>query len=209
MSIESYLNDLRLELHRHPNREDIILECKAVMESKQHELMLAGKSPLHAEEMVIVEFGSPKEVANSYNQASSSTHFLKSMVSINYSLFVVGALLTLFYTTGFTDLTNVFWEQLVQWKWIILLAYCCLQGLMYFKHGYSFGFKKYRENRQYVFVALLPNYLLMMSVLFTETFSAWFSPLLNPSFLFACIIATIAFYPMSQLAVRMGVLHSI
>ncbi|WP_210340869.1 permease prefix domain 1-containing protein [Alkalicoccobacillus gibsonii] len=209
MNIPSYLNELRLELTDHPNKEEILHEYKAAMEAKQHELMLAGIPEQSAEKQVLVEFGNPKEVALSYHQNSSSIDFLKGMISINYFIFAIGALLTFFYTTGFTAVTTGLWEQLIQWKWAILLAYCCLQVWMYFKHGYSYGFKGRGKNRQYLFIALLPNYLLMSAVLFSETIHTWFSPLLNPSFLVACIFATIAFYPMNQLAVRIGVVHSI
>lgn len=207
---QSYLDQLAGELGQLPNKEEILLEYEEYIELRYQEFLLSARSQSEAENELLMELGEPKEIAENYLVGhSQQVNIPKVMIYFNYSLFLIGACLTVLYYTHAYLAVELIWEQMVTFKWGLLCGYAFLLALMFFVHGRLVGFKQWRKSRRFMVLALLPNYLLMIVVLLTDLFQSWFHPLLNPAFLLVCVVATFIFYPLNQLAVRYGVIHSI
>ncbi|RXJ04592.1 hypothetical protein DS745_04200 [Anaerobacillus alkaliphilus] len=209
MTKEEFVRRLRVELEGHPRGDEIVAEYADYMEQKHRDLLLVGNNEFEAEALVISQLEDPKTIARHYSSGLNSTKEFSKVLLINYLLFVIGLLLTSIYTLYQTTVVSQLWFYLVGQKWFILVGYCLLWACIGFSIGKKFGFKGRELHKRIFRFSLIPNYLLMLLVLYLEPIQHWFNPLLTPEFVIMCVIVTLLFYPISKISFKMGILKGI
>ncbi|WP_100334025.1 HAAS signaling domain-containing protein [Bacillus alkalisoli] len=203
---ELFLNQLEKELEFHPNSEDILLEYEVHYESKLRDLILTGLSKEDAEENVLEQLGNPKIIASQFCYKPLSKKKLSNVtVTFNYLLFLTGILLTIsLYSSEFPFATTL-WQTLAQKKWFVLFLYFSLWIVVGYAIGRIYGFNGKETLNTILKLALVPNVILMLLVLYFEPIKNIFEPLLSPAFFLTCVIVTILFYPISKISYKYGI----
>ena len=205
-----FLSDLEVELENHPKKEEIILEYADYLEQKYKDLLISGISMEQAEKLILQEMSDPKKIAFQFKRKGISVKAtFQIVVILNYLLFVIGLLMTLEFYLFHGHGIDLLWNRLVDKKWFILFGYAAYWIMVGYLIGKKFGFNGAPLLRKTLGISLVPNYLLMMFVLFTEKLQGLFSPLITPSFTLMCITFTFLFYPISKISYKIGIIRGI
>ena len=200
-----FLIQLEKELKNHPNAKDILKEYEAHYDLKLRDLILLGYGREKAEEIVLEQLGTPETIASQFHYKKIDKKLLSNVaISCNYLLFFIGILLTISYIYEFQDL-NLLWHSLVHNKWIVLSFYFILWIVLGYAIGRLYGFNGRNTLNNVLKIALVPNVLLMLLVLYFGTFQAIFQQILTPIFLISCVVVTLLFYPISKLSFKYGI----
>ena len=202
--LKHFIHELEKELKDHPIKIEICYEYEDYIEQKEKDLLLAGYSKQEAITMILDELGNPKEIAKQF-KPSKRRLLIPSIIVINYLLFICGSLVTIgYYTKNFGYL----WTLLVGVKWFVLFGYFGLWLCISYVLGKQLGPKGKQSLKKALLISLIPNYVLMLLVLYVETFQDWFS-FVSSSFLAACVVSTFLFYPLSQVSFKIGFVKGI
>lgn len=205
-----FLKALDAELDNHPKREEIILEYADYLEQKYKDLLISGVGMERAEELVIQEMPDPQKIAFQFNKKGTSVKAtFQTVVVLNYSLFVIGLLITLGFYWYHGSGISLVWHGLVENKWYILFGYSAFWLMVGYFFGAKFGFNGGPVLKKALWISLVPNFLLMVLVLSTEKIQGVFSPFITPSFIIMCIAFTFFFYPISRMSYKIGIVRGI
>ncbi|KHF41684.1 hypothetical protein [Halalkalibacter okhensis] len=204
---EDFLLQLEKELERHPRRDEIILEFDDYIEQKLTELLLTGVNETNAYQMIMKEIGQPEQLALQFNEKNLVPSMVqKYSILVNYSLFMLGILITILYYFFGSSFMELLWNSLVSQKWMILSLYMFLWSYLGFLIGKNYGYTGEPFIRNILKLLLVPNFLFMILVLYMEPLQKWFSPFITPTFITVCIIVTFLFYPISKASFKLGII---
>lgn len=200
-----FLIQLEKELNNHPSAKDILKEYETHYDLKLRDLLLLGYSREKAEEIALEQLGTPKTIASQFHNKTMDKILLSNVaISCNYLLFFIGILLTISHIYEFQYI-NLLWHSLVHNKWVVLFFYFLLWIVVGYAIGRLYGFNGRNTLNTILKIALVPNLLLMLLVLYIGTIQAIFQPILTPLFLITCVVGTLLFYPISKLSFKYGI----
>ncbi|MCQ6267644.1 hypothetical protein M1K46_18585 [Fictibacillus sp. WQ 8-8] len=203
---EHYLQQLKKELKKHPQRESIVQDYEAhlyeLVAEKEDEKKTAEEWHLLFSEVI----GHPKEVASMWKEELSvtpnKTFYL--FLLMNAAFFVAGSLLTFAHLLNEYTWIQAVWRTLTSIPFIIMMLYMGFWAFLGYEIGKNFGARGRPLLKKTFLISVLPNLVLMLLVLFRIIPHEWFHPLLSTTFIMLCIAATILLYPICWIAFRWG-----
>lgn len=206
---EEYLEKVKKALGDQPNASEICDEISSHIAEAANEKMLAGVNELEAHTAVLDELGEPSELANCFCLPSDKKQKTIYFILLNWCFFLGGILLTVGHHVLHHWGIHYLWMVLENLSLLLLLSYSVYWVYVGFYIGKQFGPNGKRVVNRTIFHALIPNFVLMMLVLFDLIPRSLFSTLLSPTFLIICVIATILFYPIGKIAYKFGILQGL
>ncbi|MGE8203471.1 permease prefix domain 1-containing protein [Heyndrickxia sp. NPDC080065] len=205
-----YIDNVKVALDNHPDAVGICNEISSHIEEGVKERMLLGVSEKQALEEVLDSMGDPIELGKGFCTTSNSKqntpiHF----ILINWCFFIGGFFIAISNQASLFPILSNVWTFLVHMSEYILLLYLLYWFYIGYFIGKQYGPKGKRLVRKTLIVALIPNVALMVAVLFEFYPEGFFSPLLNPMFLFFCVLSTLCFYPISKVAYKFGIVNGL
>ncbi|MDP5275449.1 HAAS signaling domain-containing protein [Chengkuizengella axinellae] len=203
---EQYLEQLRDELNKHSEKEEILLDYD------QHISELVNECDVNIETeqewmfYITHRLGTPKGVARIWQEelSVSQNKTLLYFLFVNLLFFFFGGLLTLLhFTLGLQWFTEL-WRYLTSIPTLLMFLYMFFWGLLGYEIGKGFGANGEKLMKKTFTVAIIPNLMLLILVLFKIIPYDWFEPLLTRSFIWLCITSTVLLYPISYLGFRWG-----
>ncbi|WP_174730439.1 HAAS signaling domain-containing protein [Mesobacillus harenae] len=210
-SKREYLEQLNKELRNHPGKQEIIQDY----EHHISELMLElSRGQLDEEEVikqVLVQLGTPAEIAVSWQEELSVTPVKTQWLFIiaNLLFFIAGTLLTVIHNMVEWSWVDILWESLTSIPSLIIVMYLIFWALLGYEIGKSFGHGGRNLMQKTFVLSLLPNVVLMNLTLFNIIPHDWFYPLLNQHFIVKCVVFTLLLYPVCWAGYRWGKYESV
>ncbi|WP_141430530.1 hypothetical protein [Bacillus sp. 03113] len=211
-SKQEYLFELKKNLKKHPNMEEITTEIDLHITEMLYDLKIVeGLEEDAAINSIINKVGAPEKVAMLYQQEIIVTPARTQWTFIlaNILFFIGGIGLTIFYHTVSDPIVDHVWVFLTSIPSLIMMLYMIFWALLGYEIGKEFGLGGKGLLMKTFHLSLIPNLVLMSLVVLRIVPFHWFEPLLTPSFIVACIFCTILLYPISYLAFHWGTNRSI
>ncbi|CAM5606648.1 hypothetical protein SAFG77S_09601 [Streptomyces afghaniensis] len=211
-SKESYMKQLRDLLKDHEQSEEICMEYELhlidILEEISFEKQCSEEEALI---MAIQRLGTPLEVVAMYqeelNMTAKKTQW--NFFFANLFFFVGGIGLTIIYHRLSNPTISKLWSLLTSIPFFLIVLYLFFWLLLGYEVGKEFGLGGKKLLLKTFCISLVPNLLLMCSVVFKIIPLTLFDPLLTPEFVLICISFTIMLYPICYLAFRYGTTRSV
>lgn len=133
-----------------------------------------------------------------------TTTLRKIFVLYNNLLFFIGVLITFGFHVFNLPVFRVIWSLVSQSNWTILFLYTSSWVVIGYQYGTQFGVRGKTLLTNTIQISIIPNLMLMLSILYGFVPIKWFDPILTTPFLVVCILATILFFPFSQMGYCIG-----
>ncbi|MFJ5713007.1 HAAS signaling domain-containing protein [Neobacillus sp. NPDC093127] len=200
-----FLEELAIGLGSHPDKESILLEY----ESHIDEIIIESFDCTNEAEItdrIISRLGSPEEITALWKEELTVTpsNMKWLFILLNILFFGGGSLLTLAHNLYQWQWLSAIWNQLASIPTLLAFLYLFFWALLGYEIGKGFGHSGRRLLRKTFLLALIPNIVLMLLVVFKIIPHSWFAPLLTKTFIIACIIFTGILYPVSWIGYRWG-----
>ncbi|MFC7373445.1 hypothetical protein ACFQPF_17530 [Fictibacillus iocasae] len=207
----SYLKKLSKELKKHPKKRDILrdyeLHLSELVEEQREKISTFDEW----EQMMHERIGHPKEVALAWQEELSvtpnKTFYL--FLLLNAAFFAAGALLTAVHFQSETAWVRHVWAALTSIPIIIMLVYLGFWALLGYEIGKSFGARGRVLMKKTFAFSIIPNFGLMLLVLFNIVPHEWFAPLLSETFIALCVGASFLLYPVCYAGYKWGKKQSV
>ncbi|EOR23024.1 permease prefix domain 1-containing protein [Niallia alba] len=211
-SKESYMQQLRDLLKEHEQSEEICREYELHLADMLEDIVLEKQyTEQEAITIAIERLGFPKEIAALYQEELTMTAKKTqwNFFFANLFFFVGGIGLTVIYHHLSNPTISKLWLFLTSIPFFLIILYLFFWLLLGYEVGKEFGLGGKKLLMKTFCISLVPNLLLMCSVVFKIIPSTIFDPLLTPEFILICISFTIMLYPICFLAFRYGTTRSV
>lgn len=211
-SKESFMEQLRDLLINHEQSEEISMEYELHLADMLEEIILEKQcSEEEALIFAIDRLGTPLEIAALYheelNMTAKKTQW--NFFIANLFFFVGGIGLTVIYHRLSNPTISKLWSFLTSIPFLLIMLYLFFWLLLGYEVGKEFGLGGKKLLLKTFCISLVPNLLLMCSVVFKIIPLTIFDPLLTPEFVLICTSFTIILYPICFLAFRYGTTRSV
>jgi hypothetical protein len=200
-----FLEELAEGLGNHQDKDNILLEY----ETHINEILIESFDCENEEavmERIIARLGTPKEIAEMWQEELSVTpsNMKWLFILLNIFFFGGGSLITLLHNLVEWKWVSLVWRHLTAIPTLIAILYLFFWALLGYEIGKSFGHGGRTLLKKTFILSLIPNILLMVLTVFEIIPHSWFEPLLTKTFIIACILFTIILYPVSLIGYRWG-----
>lgn len=204
-----YLEKVKKALGSYQNSLEAYNEIFSHIEEAAKEKMLTGICEHDAYKAVFHELGDPIELVRSFYPTSEKSQKPIYFILLNWCFFFIGSFLTVGHRVFDFWLIHNTWMVLENLSLLLLLSYSFYWFYLGFVFGKQFGPKGKRIVNRMILWSLLPNFILMTLVLLNILPKDYFATLLSPMFLLLCVITTMLYYPISQLAYKFGIVNGL
>ncbi len=196
---EDYLRQLDRLLGAHPDKAAIMKEYKLHISEMACDIIYEDESPDLIYKELSMRLGTPEEVAVSWKQELTLTPRKTRWIfaGINLSLFISGILLTFINHTYDWNWAKEIWSLLTSIPVLLMAIYIGFWVLLGYEIGKEFGHQGKKLIKKTLLITVIPNIILMYLVIFNLVPDQWFDPLLDKSFIIACVFCTFILYPVS------------
>jgi hypothetical protein len=207
----SYLQKLEKELKKHPQKRDILQDYDSHLSELVQEKIEEIKTMDEWEQIFAERIGHPKEVALLWQEelsvTPSKTFYL--FLLLNAAFFVGGSILTFVHFHSDDAWVRHTWAALTSIPLIIMAIYLGFWALLGYEIGKSFGARGRSLMKKTFAISVIPNFGLMLLVLFRIVPHEWFDPLLTETFIALCVGASFLMYPVCYAGYKWGKKQSV
>lgn len=200
-----FLRELSKGLGSHQDKENIIREYETHIDEILIESFDCQDEDAVMERLV-ARLGSPEEIAEMWREELSVTpsNMKWLFILLNVLFFGGGSLLTMAHNLYQWEWLSMIWSKLTSIPTLIAFLYLFFWALLGYEIGKGFGHGGRTLLKKTFILSLVPNLVLMFLTIFQIIPHSWFAPLLTKPFIIACIIFTIALYPVCWIGYRWG-----
>ncbi|WP_400241594.1 hypothetical protein AB3U99_13110 [Niallia sp. JL1B1071] len=208
----SFMKQLRELLKVHDQSEEICREYELHLTDLLEDILLEEQCTEKKAMLIALEkLGTPEEIAALYQEELTMTakNTQWNFFFANLFFFAGGIGLTVIYHHLSNPAISKLWLFLTSIPFFLILLYLFFWLLLGYEVGKEFGLGGKKLLVKTFSISLIPNLMLMCSVVFNIIPLSLFDPLLTPEFILICIAFTIILYPICFLAFRFGTTKSI
>jgi hypothetical protein len=200
-----FLGKLSEGLGNHQDKDNILLEYETHIDEILIEIFDCENEEAVLER-IIARLGTPKEIAEMWQEELSVTpsNMKWLFILLNIFFFGGGILLTLLHNLFEWKWVSLIWSHLTAIPTLIAILYLFFWALLGYEIGKGFGHGGKTLLKKTFLLSLIPNLLLMVLTVFEIIPHSWFAPLITKTFIIACILFTIILYPISVIGYRWG-----